>query len=151
MRIQRDWNIARYTYQKHLRFVNTWAGKLFFNDNEPISTKHFGQLCNQAQHKAKGIISALRASQKETGNKVNVPVVSKVGCPAKIEISENSFDYWINIENQFGRKSRVFLPVKSHKKFNGSLKDGWKLNPVCEFFKDRNGKFYARIFVQKEV
>lgn len=142
---------ARYTYNNHLRYVNLFAGKLFFNNNKSISTKNLGQLANQAQHKAKGIISALRASEKETGNKTNVPVSKRVGCPARIEISTNSFDYWITVENQFEKKKRIALPVKSHTKLNKSLRDGWVLNSTCEFFKDKNGKFYARLFVQREV
>jgi len=43
------------------------------------------------------------------------------------------------------------LPCKSHKKLNQALRDGWVLNDTAEFFKDKNGKFYARVFVQKEV
>jgi len=142
---------ARYTYERHLQFVNLWTGKLLFNGNKSLSTAYLGQLANQAQHKARGVIRALRESAKETGNKVNVPVLQRVGCPAKIESSGNSFDYWLTVENEFEKAKRVALPVKSHRKLNLALKDGWKLNPVAEFFKDRNGRFYARVFVQKEV
>lgn len=41
--------------------------------------------------------------------------------------------------------------MRSHRKMNDALRNGWALNPVGEFFKDRNGRFYARVFVQKEV
>ena len=51
---------ARYTYERHLQFVNSWVGPLFFNGNRSLSTLGLGQLANQAQHKARGIISALR-------------------------------------------------------------------------------------------
>ena len=142
---------ARYTYENYLRYVNLFVGKLFFNKNKSISTKNLGQLANQAQHKASGIITALRAAEKETKNKVNVPVLKRVGCPAKIESSNNSFDYWLTIENEFEKKKRIALPVKSHTKLNQALKNNWKLNPVCEFFKAKNNKFYARVFVQREV
>jgi transposase len=142
---------ARYTYERHLQFVNLWTGKLLFNGNKSLSTADLGQLANQAQHRARGVIRALRESAKETGNKVNVPVLQRVGCPARIEASQNSFDYWLTIENEFEKAKRVALPVKSHGKLNRALKQGWALNPVAEFFKDRNGRFYARVFVQKEV
>jgi len=142
---------ARYTYERHLKLVNLWTGKLLFNGNKSLSTYGLGKLASQAQHRARGVIQALKASAKETGNKVNVPVLARVGCPAKIEESENSFDYWLTVEHEFEKAKRVALPVKSHRKFNDALKNGWVLNPVAEFFKDRNGRFYARVFVSKEV
>jgi transposase len=110
-----------------------------------------GQLANRAQHKARGIIAALFAAKKATGNKINVPEVKQVGCPAKIAHSSNSFDFWVTVENLFRKSGGVELPVKAHRKFNEAVRLGWKLNPVCELFKDRNGKFYARVFVQKEA
>lgn len=143
---------ARYTYERHLQHVNIWTGKLFFNGNKAISTEGMGQLCNQAQHKARGIIRALTQAAKETGGKTNVPVVKQAGCPAKIQASETpEFDYWMTVENEFERKGGIKIPCKSHKKLNGALRDGWVLNNVAEFFQDKNGKFYARVFVQKEV
>ena len=143
---------ARYTYNRFLEYTNIWASKLFFNGNKTISTKDLGQLCNKAQHKARGIISALVAASKETGSKINIPEVKRIGCPAKLQVSLTSeFDYWLTIENQFEKKGGVKIPCKAHKKLNQSLRDGWILNNSAEFFKDKNGKFYARVFVQKEV
>src|SRR3989337_3004978 len=105
---------ARYTYNRFLEYTNIWTGKLFFNQNKSISTEGLGQLCNQAQHKARGIISALFAAAKETGSKINVPEVNRIGCPAKIETSLTSeFDYWITVENQFEKRKGVKLPCKS--------------------------------------
>src|SRR4030067_1289641 len=142
---------ARYTYTRFLEYANMWSGKLFFSNNKSFSTEGLGQLCNQAQHKASGIIRALFAASKETGNKINVPEVKRIGCPAKLEVSESTnFDYWLTIENQFIRRGGVKLPCKSHKKLNQSLREGWILNNTAEFFKDKNGKYYARVFVQKE-
>lgn len=123
---------------------------MFFSEKS-FSTQGMGQLANQAQHKARGIIAAQRASTKATGNKANVPMVERVGCPAKITISRNSFDYWISVENEFSKIGRIELPVKSHRKLKDALRNNWELNPVCEFYKDRNGRFYARVFAQKEV
>lgn len=143
---------ARYTYTRFLEYINTWSGKLFFNGNKAISTEGLGMLCNQAQHKARGIIRALQAASKETGNKSNVPEVRRIGCPAKLQASlTHEFDYWLTVENQFAKKGGVKLPCKSHKKLNQALRVGWVLNDVAEFFQDKNGKFYARVFVQKEV
>jgi transposase len=141
---------ARYTYEKHLAYVNHFACLLFFNGNKTLSTSGMGQLANQAQYKARGIISAIYAAGKATGNKLNAPYIKTVGCPAKIEESDNSFDYWITVENQFEKCKRVDIPVKSHRVLNKSLKTGWILNPVCEFVKEKD-KFYARVFIQKEV
>lgn len=142
---------ARYAYERHLKLVNFWAGRLFFNGNKSLSTANLGGLANRAQQRARGVVAALTASSKETGNKMNVPVLARVGCPAKIEASKNSFDYWLTVEHGFEKAKRVALPVKSHRKLNTTLKDGWHLNPVAEFFKDKNGRFYARVFVHKEV
>jgi transposase len=141
---------ARYTYERHLKLVNYWCGRLFFNGNRPESTKGMGGLANQARHKARGIISALFAAQKVTGEKINVPICQRIGCPAKLEKSKNSFDYWLTIENLWTKIKRVPLPVKSHKKLNQSLREGWELLNTAELFQDKNGKFYARVFVQKE-
>lgn len=140
---------ARYTYERHAQYVRHWAGRLFFNGNKSLSTAGLGQLANQAQHKARGIISALTAAAKAAGNKTNVPRIERVGCPAKIEASQNSFDYWLSVESQFGK--RIQLPVKSHRKLNEALRGGWILNEAAEFFKDRNGVYYARVYVQREV
>lgn len=143
---------ARYTYNRFLEYVNIWSGRLFFNGNKAISTEGLGRLCNQAQHKARGIISALVAAAKETGGKTNVPEVKRIGCPAKLQVSLTpEFDYWMTVANQFERTGGVKLPCKSHKKLNQALREGWILNDTAEFFRDKNGKFYARVFVQKEV
>jgi transposase len=80
-----------------------------------------------------------------------VPVLARAGCPAKIEKSKNSFDYWLTVENEFEKRGGVAMPVRSHRKLNDAIKDRWALDPVAEFFKDKNGRFYARVFVQKEV
>lgn len=143
---------ARYTYERHLQYVNAWVGPLFFNGNKPRSTAGLGQLANQAQHKAQGIIRALKAAQAETGDKANVPQVKRVGCPAKILSSkDSSFDYWLRVPNQFSKKDGVFLPAKSHAVLNKKLREGWALNPTAELIKDKNGKLYALVFVQREV
>jgi transposase len=111
-----------------------------------------GQLANQAQHKAQGILKAHFESVKETGSKSNVPQVRQIGCPAKIEKSEDSsFDYWLSVENTFERSKKIWVPVKGHKRLTHWLKQDYELNSSAELHKDKNGKFYAIVFVQKEI
>jgi hypothetical protein len=143
--------IARYSYERHLQLVNVWAGKLFFNGNKSLTTKGLGRLANQAQHRARGIIAALIAANKATGNKSNVPIIKKIGCPAKLQNSLNSFDYWLTVENQFTKAKRIAMPVKAHKKFNEALRNGWTLSQTTELYRSHKGKWYARVYVQKEV
>ena len=131
--------IARYTYVRHLTLTNHWTKLLFRNGNISISTAKMGQLANQAQHKARGIISALREAEKATKRKASTPEIERVGCPANLEPSENSFDYWLTVENEFTKTKRVALPVKSHRKLNDALRSGWKLIRNAELFQDKNG------------
>ena len=49
----------RYTYTKYLFYVNDWSSKLFKNGNKSISTAGLGQLANQAQHRARGVVRGL--------------------------------------------------------------------------------------------
>jgi len=138
---------------RHLQFTQHWTQQLYFNRGvKSFSTAGMGQLANQAQHKAQGILKAHFESVKETENKSNVPQIRQVGCPAKIEKSENSsFDYWLSVENTFEKCKKIHVPVKGHKRLTQWLRRGYKLNPTAELHKDKNGKFYAIVFVQKEV
>jgi len=143
---------ARYTYEKHKLYTQHFLTQLYFAPpGASRSTKGMGQLANKAQHKARGMLSAHRASTKATENKSNIPQATFVGCPAAIEVSkDSSFDYWLKIESQFSNK-KTQIPVKSHKRLNSWLKRGYALNPTCELVKDKNGKLYAIVFVQMEV
>ena len=144
---------ARYTYVRHLQFTQHWIIQLFFNKSvKSFTTRGMGQLANQAQHKAQGILKAHFESVRETGAKSNVPQVGQIGCPVGIEKSkESSFDYWLSIENTFEKCKKTRIPVKSHKRLNHWISQGYTLNPSAELHKDRNGKFYVIVFVQKEV
>jgi hypothetical protein len=65
-----------------------------------------------------------------------------------IEKSKNSnFDYWGSIDSQWKKYGRICFPVKSHRKLNEALKDGWILKKTSEVIKDKNGRFYLRIFI----
>jgi transposase len=142
---------ARYLLNRFVTYVQHCVGILFFNGNKAFSTKNCGALFNQAQHKARSIIKALLAAQKETGEKINVPQVKKTSAPCKLEVSKSSsFDYWIVVSNQWTKAGVVRLPVKSTKVLNKALKNGWQFTSSCEI-KEIKGKLYAMVFVQKEV
>lgn len=142
----------RYTCSKYLMYTQHFLTQLYFNSSTRfLSTKGLGSLGNDAQHKAIGILNAHRAATKETGNKSNCPQLKNASVPAKIKASENSsFDYWVGVENGFVKK-RVWVPCKSHRALNKKLKNGWTLNPVSQVFCDKNGRWYVRVFVQKEI
>ena len=107
-----------------------------------------GQLANQSQHKAQGILRAQREAKQE---KQSCPNIKFNSCPARIEISkDSSFDYWISFEDQFSKK-RIRIPAKSHKRLNHFLRDGWDLNPVGELVQQKNGHWQVKIYVQKEI
>jgi transposase len=142
----------RYTSHKFKQLTQIFCNKLFINTKKFLSTNGMGLLANQAQHKAISVLSAQKAAAKATKSKTNVPEIKFQSCPAKIEKSESKgFDYWISFENQFKKSGRVEVPAKSHKRVNTLLRQGWKLNNNCELVLQKNGKFQARIFLQKEV
>ena len=142
--------ILRYSHNRFLSYTQIYAGKLFFNGNKPISTKGLGTLVNQAQHKSRGIIKALKEASKATGDKINVPELKNIGMPCKIEVSKNTYDYWIRIPNQWTKHSVIRIPCKSISPLNKALKDGWELSQWCEV-KKLKGSWYAMVFVSKEV
>ena len=142
---------VRYAHSRFLQWCQMWSGRLLFNGNKYSSTQGLGSIAHKAQYKAKGIISALKAAAKETGNKTNIPNLKNVGMPAKIETSKTpSFDYWVRVGNEWTKKGVVRLPAKAHKALNKALKEGWKLSSQCEV-KPINGEWFALLFVSKEV
>jgi len=143
----------RYTYARHLLFTQHFITQLYFNRHlKYFTTKGMGELANRAQRKAQGILKAHFESAKATGAKSNVPQINQIGCPAKIEKSKkSSFDYWISVENSFERAGRILVPVKSHKRLNHWISQGYELNGTAELHKDKNGKLYVIVFVQKEI
>jgi len=142
----------RYSAARFGLFVQHFITQLYFNRRiKRLPTKGMGQLANQAQHRAVGVLSAHRAAAKETGNKSNTPQIIFTVCPAKIEKSVDSkFDYWVDFETQFAKK-RVRIPAKSHKRLNHFLRLGWALADACEVVLQKNGHWQVRVFIQKEV
>lgn len=140
---------ARYNAFRFTKYVQHFLTQLFYHKwIRFFSTKGMGQLANQAQHKAIGM---LNAQKKANQAKQNCPQVHFTVCPAIIEVSQKSkFDYWISYEDSFSKK-RIRIPAKSHKRLNHFLKKKWKLNPNCELVLQKNGRWQARVFVQTEV
>lgn len=142
---------ARYTCQNFNKYLHHFLTQLFFYPGKFLSTAGMGKLANQAQHKARAILRAQRQAAKVTDDKTNIPQIKSTFCPAKIEISkDSSFDYWVNFEDPFSKK-RIRIPVKSHKRLNHFLRDGYDLNSVGELALQKNGRWQFRCFVQKEV
>lgn len=142
--------IARYTYNRFNIYYQRGLGHYFFKKKDP-STAGMGQLANQAFYKAKGNINALKAAEKATGNKINVPFQAIPRMPALIEKSKTrKFDYWIKVSNQWTKASTVRLPANSHKKINEALRNGFELSKNCEL-KIINGNMYALVFLKKRI
>lgn len=143
---------TRYCQLKFREYTNAWLGKLFFNGNKSMSTAGLGQLANQAQHKARGIIKAQVEAAKATGNKTNVPEFRKLCCPGRIETSKSSsYSYWIKVSNLWTKGKTVSIPCLSHRKLNSKLRQGWELSSTCEVYQDKQGRPFALVFVSKEI
>ena len=141
----------RYAHGAFLKWCGHWSGKLLFNGNKRISTKGMGKIADQAQHRIRGVISALKASSEATGNKMNVPGTENLGMYAKISPSKaGGFDYWVQTQDLWNRGKPVKAPAKSHKALNKALESGWKLSGHCEV-KRAGGEWYALVFLSKEV
>jgi hypothetical protein len=142
---------VRYSASRYGLYLQHFVIQLYFKPNVRFfSTKGMGTLANQAQKQAMGVVAAHRAAVKATGEKSNCPQVNFESCPATISPSKDStFDYWLTITNQWGNKVRI--PARSHRRLNDKLRDGWTLSDHSEVVQLRNGKWYARVFVSKEV
>lgn len=142
----------RYSASRYKMFVQHWVTQLYFNPAvKHLSTRGMGQLSNQAQHRASGILNAHRASVKETGSKSNCPSVRFTSCPATIESSHSTqFDYWVSFETQFSKR-RVRVPARSHKRLNKFLREGWSLTQGCEIVFQKSGRLQVRVFVEKQA
>ena len=142
----------RYSASRFGLYTQHFVTQLFFKpDGRSFSTAGMGQLANQGQHKARGIINAHRAATKATLNKTNVPQCTFTVCPAKIERAKGTdFDFWVDFETQFAKK-RVRIPAKSHKRLNHWLARKWKIVDECELVLQKNGNWQVKVFIQKEV
>ena len=142
---------AKYLINRFNLYVVQFLGNLYYY-NKSESTEGLGELANQAQHTAKGKVKAIKESAKATGNKVNLPMVTHEGVPVKVEINhKTSFDYVVKVPNHWKKNCKLYLMVKSHKKLNQSLKEGWERTSFGELKQDKNGKIYLIVCVQKTV
>ena len=146
----------RYAASRYKLYLQHFVTQLYFSDKKFLSTKYMGTLANQAQKQAIGIIQGERERVKEAAktreSKSNIPQIKFESCPGKIEKSEDStFDYWISISSQFGGSKPLKIPVRSTSPLNKKLKYKWKLSDHSEIFKAKDGTWFVRIFVTKEI
>lgn len=136
----------RYSASRYKLFLQHFTTQLYYSGEKFFSTKGMGTLANQAQKQAMGVVKGEKESTKKTGNKSSCPQIDFDLCPGTISRSKkSSFDYWINITSQWGNKIKI--PTKSHRRLNEKLRTGWNLSKYCEIFKDKNNKWYVKVFV----
>ena len=136
------------------KFYFNKKGKLKTKSPDSYSTEGMGWLVNQSQHKAKGIIKAEKEAILATGNKSSPPNYKVKASPGWIKKSRTKhFDYFVRFSFAFAdeRATPIYVPARSHKALNKALKNSWKLVEGCEIFKDKNSKWYVRVFVKKTV
>ena len=141
----------RYSHSRFLEWCQMWCGVLFFNGNKYVPTKGLGTICNWAEMKAKFIIKAMRAAEKETGNKSNIPEIKNVGMTALFQSNKKSkkWCYWVYVSNQFDGKP-LHIPTQRHKALSRALRENWTLSGQCEV-KPINGEWFVYVFVSKKV
>jgi transposase len=142
----------RYSVSRYKLYLQYFITQLYYSNKKFLSTKGMGTLANQAQKQAIGIIQGEKELSKTKENKSNCPKIEFDMCPGKIEKSEDStFDYWISLSSQFGGSKPIKIPAKSTSPLNKKLKDKWNLSEYSEIFKAKNGSWFVKVFVSKEV
>lgn len=136
----------RYSASRYKLFLQYFVNLFFYKPWSKGGTKGMGSLANIAQRAARGIAKSARSKQNS-----DCPEIQFGNCPAVVFKNKNSkeFDYWINLISQW--KNRVRIPANSHRKLNDKLRKDWKLSRECEFYKSKNGNWYLRVFVTKEI
>lgn len=141
--------VARYTHNRFLLYLNYWIGRLFFNPKAKYSTAGMGRIADNAKYKARGVVQSLLTRQKEA--KINIPCVLNGWAYGKLEKSKkSSYDYWVRISNLWTKGKVVRIPLKSHKALNKALKNHWVISSQCEY-RFEKGKLEVIVFVSKEV
>lgn len=64
--------------------------------------------------------------------------------------TSKEFDLWIRIGSVFGNRFSLILPMRKHKNLNKHLKNGFYLKKSITLRKDRLGRFYVDLFVEKK-
>jgi transposase len=110
-----------------------------------------GTTANHALYKARSIVKAQDKSCDKTKLKRILPKPDNCAVPVYYYLSKSkNFDYFIKVPNLFTKKQVVYIPGKSHKALNKSLKNGWTLTTMGEI-KRIGEKLYFYIFVEKYV
>lgn len=137
----------KYSMSRYMLFLSHFCNKLYFNRfTKSYSTAGMGTFANQAHHRARGIIAGVLSSKDKT----NSPELKFSTVPGTIRKSKSkSFDYWVNITSQW--KNKVIIPVRSHRKLNEKLKNGYELSEYCEVKMLKSGKWVVSVFVSKEM
>ena len=141
----------RYTSSRYKLYLQIFLTQLYyFSWIKFYSTKGMGGLANQAQAQARGIVRGEREACKSRENhKSSCPEVKVELCPGLLRKAKYGvFDYWIAVNSQW--KNKVLVPAKSHSKLNDKLRQGWKLSSRCDLVKEKNNKWYCRVFVTKK-
>lgn len=140
----------RYNASTYKKYLQHFVTQLYFSQKRFLSTVGMGTLANQAQKEAVGILKAHRESVKALEIKSNVPQITRILTPARIEFSnKTSFDYWISISSQWSGLIKV--PAKGTKPLNKALKNSWKISTGCKVCQGKSGDWYCIVFVKKEV
>ena len=143
------WSSYQYT-----KMVNAFTNHLYFNNVKYYSTQGMGVLGNQAQQKALGIVKS-KKSNEENGHKKSIPELKKPMCFVNIkkQSSHHHFNYRINFGVSLGedRSKPRYLFAKGIKPLKKALKEGWKLSNQSEAYLEKDGHWYVRVFVSKEV
>ena len=140
----------RYSASRYKLYTQYFVTQMFYKPwIRSYSTKGMGSLANQAQREASGIVRGLRQKNKSDTPQSDCPQINFDSCPGSIEKSKDTkYDYWVGLNSQF--RNKVKIPVKSHRKFNQALREGWKLSSYCKFFK-KDDIWFVKAFVTKEV
>lgn len=146
----------RYTSYSFRSYVNTISEHLYFKPwIKFYSTKNMGNLFNQAQRRATGMVSSKITNEKENGHALSCPQLKELLCVGKVvKQSHKHFNYKISLGLSWGdeRAKSRFLFAKGTSPLKKALQQGWVLSNQCEpFYSPFDNQWYVRIFVSRPV
>jgi len=113
MKLTRSYNISiypnyykleeiKYSSNRYMLYLNHFITQLFYRPFvKHLSTKNMGNLDNQSQHHAIGIIKGERNLSKTLNKKESIPKLKFDMVPALINKNKHSnFDFWITLTSQ---------------------------------------------------
>jgi len=108
-----------------------------------LSTASKGKLANQAQKRARDMLRAGRAAEKQTGLPFGCPQSAPFMCEGIIQEAKGTvFAYWVKIP------LGPWLPAKTHKALKKALRKGGRLRRMCEVRQGKKGGLVVRCFVE---